>query len=122
MTISSFAVSETCIDALHFLERNHGPKLLITDMLARTVADGKINVTTLQGECRALPSGLDIYTLGFPCTPWSFRGVRGGFEDANSMPLRAGIATIKTNEPTIWVIECVSHLGDVTLFCCGTSH
>jgi site-specific DNA-cytosine methylase len=107
IAVSLFAGSERCSDALRFLERNHHPKVLMADMMERMFGDGVVAAKTIHGEAADLPSGLGAYSLGFPCTPWSMRGRRGGFEDSNSQPFQIGLRTIRTLAPLTWTLECV---------------
>ena len=80
---------------------------MIGDMVERIFSNGAASAKTIQGETRQLPLGLGAYTLGFPCTPWSMRGRRGGFEDENSQPFQVGVQTILSLKPLTWTLECV---------------
>ena len=78
---------------------------------------------------------VDVYCLGFPCTPWSLslglicvpcpvvslrkvcswfslrRGEGQGFRDKNCSPLHIGIYTIKVAKPRVFALECATGLS-----------
>jgi site-specific DNA-cytosine methylase len=61
---------------------------------------------TIDGNRVEMPTGkLDLYVLGFPCTPWSLRGEGAGFDDENCKPFWAGISTIMHALPKTFVME-----------------
>ena len=61
---------------------------------------------TLDQKDLEIPNGkLDLYVLGFPCTPWSLRGQGCGFQDPNAKPFWAGISTLKVICPKTFVME-----------------
>lgn len=100
-------VSEKCTDALHFLAKNFQPKILVTDMTKRIFRDDKVFVTDLGGKEVQFPTQVGAYAMGFPCTPWSLRGLGTGFGDDNAKPLQVGIVTILKTKPKTWLLECV---------------
>jgi len=95
-------------NSLYFLEKNHDPKILSRNMTDRTIIDGKVWDQDLKtGAAAQIPDGLDVYVLGFPCTPWSLRGAGAGYDDPNAKPLFVGLATIAEVKPKVFVLECV---------------
>ena len=59
-------------DAQHFLELNHKPRIISKCMTERRLVSGEaldFNIKTQEWE--QIPTGLDVYCCGFPCTPWS---------------------------------------------------
>ncbi len=78
VVINVVGVCEKKIDCCVFLEENHSPRIISNDMCDRKIrdVDGKLHAYDLNiktGQYEELPHGIDIYGLGFPCTPWSRR-------------------------------------------------
>jgi len=98
-------------NCLRFVEINHDPVCMATDMLDRHIQFETNSVSVkdvVSTDSVLVPRGaIDVYVLGFPCTPWSRRGTGGGFTDPNSRPLEVGLKTIKELQPKLFVLECV---------------
>ena len=106
----------------------------------RTAENGATLVfDMLQGQWVEFPSAVDVYVLGYPCTPWSMllvvgcrccvsakfkssteafsvmlklrRGKGKGFQDANAKPFWVGIETIKGGKPKTFILECVEAMS-----------
>lgn len=110
ITVAPFAACDRKPCCLHFLEKNHQPKHLMADILNRQIkgkgADATVCTTTIEAEEVQIPKhNIDLYVLGFPCTPWSLRGDGGGFEDPNCKPFWAGLSTIVHALPNTFVME-----------------
>ena len=50
---------------------------------------------------------VDIYTCGFPCTPFSAKGMCRGWDDENSKPFFCTVDTLKSLRPRMFVLENV---------------
>ena len=50
---------------------------------------------------------VDIYTCGFPCTPFSAKGMCRGWDDENSKPFFSTVDTLKSLRPRMFVLENV---------------
>ena len=110
ITGAPFAARDRKPCCLHFLEKNRQPKHLMADILNRQVkgtgADATVCTTTIEAEEVQIPKrNVDMYALGFPCTPRSLRGYGGGFEDPNCKPFWAGLSTIVRALPSTFVME-----------------
>ena len=57
-----------------------------------------------------VPRHLGVYVLGFPCTPWSMRGLGKGWNDPHAAPFFVGIESIKRIQPLILAMECAPFL------------
>ncbi len=62
----------------------------------------------------SMPSGIDLYVLCFPCTPWSRRGRRLGLEDPEARPFYIGVHTISVLKPCLFLMENSEAISDVT--------
>jgi site-specific DNA-cytosine methylase len=60
------------------------PKFFFADLIDRAFPDKAIRTKTLDGTEITLTreaANLDLYVAGFPCTPFSDKGKRGGWQD-----------------------------------------
>jgi hypothetical protein len=76
MTVNLTGCCDKNVDSLYFCALNHNPRILVKDMMERKIIDEgghkKVMVFDLRtSEWVSIPEGLDVYGLGFPCTPWS---------------------------------------------------
>ena len=76
LTVNLTGCCDKNLDALYFCAVNHNPRILVRDMMERKIVDEdgrqKVMVFDLRtSEWVSMPEGLDVYGLGFPCTPWS---------------------------------------------------
>lgn len=88
----------------------HRPRHCAMDLFDRDWASGSYNCCLTKTAQQMPPQGIDYYVCGFPCTPWSRRGKRLGFEDANSQHCFACIKTIAYINPIVFVMENVADL------------
>jgi site-specific DNA-cytosine methylase len=90
-----------------FIIANHCPKRFSQDIFARDFASGRYQCS-VTGTAQELPKrGLDVYCAGFPCTPWSTRGNRLGWDDKNSKHAFQCVKTIAYTLPAIYILENV---------------
>lgn len=101
-------------DCLQFIDTNHSPRCLVDEMKSRRIDDlndsngSQVLVYDLKTQSwQYIPQHIGVYTLGFPCTPWSMRGLGKGWEDPNAAPFFVGIETIQRVQPMVFVLECV---------------
>lgn len=96
-----------------FVKANHAPLHASTNMEQRNMRDGKY-WCSLHQENHDLPkSGIDVYVAGYPCSPWSRRGLRTGFDHPDIKPFLIGMETIEYMKPAVWMMETVAGAGDV---------
>ena len=92
-----------------FARLNHAPKHMSEQMEHRNFQTGQVHCT-IHGENHNLPRhGVDLYVGTFPCTPWSRRGKRTGFDHPDAEVSIIGFKTIAFVGPAIFVLE----LGEV---------
>ena len=61
----------------------------------------------------SLPSsGIDLYVAGFPCTPWTRRGSRQGWDSPDIKPFKIGFKTIRRIQPALWLYEVPEGVRD----------
>ena len=76
ITVNVVGVCEAKQDCRVFLEDNHKPRIISANMRDRKIkeVDGVLcafDLNVKSGHYDQLPEGIDIYGLGFRCTPWS---------------------------------------------------
>ena len=92
-----------------FTRLNHDPKHMSERMQHRNFENGQIHCT-IHGENHDMPKqGVDLYVGTYPCSPWSRRGKRTGFDHADAEISIIGFKTIAFLGPAVFVIE----LGEV---------
>jgi site-specific DNA-cytosine methylase len=96
-----------------WLQQHLRPKHVFIDMNARLWRDDAI---TMRGK-DAQPvtftraeANLDLYVVGFMCTPFSDKGLRQGWQDEASNTFISAIRTLKTLRPRVAVFENVTGL------------
>ena len=92
-----------------FARLNHDPRHMSEQMEHRNFQTGQVHCTT-HGENHDMPRhGVDLYVGTYPCTPWSRRGKRTGYDHPDAEVSIIGFKTIAFIGPAVFVIE----LGEV---------
>ena len=91
--------------ALAFVEMNHKPLHTMCNMTQRNFGEGKFFCSTHQVNHPLPKVGLDVYIGAYPCSHWSRRGRRTGFDHPEAQLLLVGAQTIVATAPAIWVLE-----------------
>ena len=92
-----------------FARLNHAPRHISERMEHRNFQTGQVHCMT-HGENHPMPRhGVDLYVGTYPCTPWSRRGKRTGFDHPDAEVSIIGFKTIAFIGPAVFVIE----LGEV---------
>ena len=98
--------------AQRFVLQNMQPKHITPSMEQRNF---KTNTYYCQ-RCATnhqLPVGeIDVYVAGFPCTPWTRRGKRRGWDHPDVLPMKIGFKTIKVVQPAVWLYEVPEGVDD----------
>ena len=117
----SIFASDIRRSAQRWLQEHIKPMALFADMLSRKhFADGMSGLTTLGKDMRLSKeeSDLDFYVVGFPCTPFSVRGAKLGFDDDVAQTFWSTVRTVSTMRPRGVLLENVKGLA--TSKCLGT--
>ncbi len=97
-----------------FILAHHRPVTFARDLFQRDFESGAYHCS-IQNKKLLLPTtGIDLYTAGFPCTPWSPRGRRLGFDHQQADHAFACVRTIRHMQPCIFILEnvvAVQHSG-----------
>ena len=92
-----------------FARINHDPRHMSERMEHRNFQTGQVHCMT-HGENHDMPRhGVDLYVGTYPCSPWSRRGRRTGYDHSDSEVSIIGFKTIAFIGPAVFVIE----LGEV---------
>lgn len=90
---------------LKFANLNHHPKHTSTAMEQRNFETGKIWCETHKENHDLPKQGVDLYVGTYPCSPWSRRGKRTGFDHPDAQAFFIGLHTIVFLAPAVWIIE-----------------
>jgi site-specific DNA-cytosine methylase len=88
-----------------FANLNHHPKHTSTAMEQRNFETGKIWCETHKENHDLPKQGVDLYVGTYPCSPWSRRGKRTGFDHPDAQAFFIGLRTIVFLAPAVWIIE-----------------
>ena len=104
----SLALYYTCDSdarSIAFAKANHHPQHVGTNMTQRNFTSG-VFWCTLEEKNLPIPRvGVDVYVGTYPCSPWSRRGLRTGWDHPSVEPFRIGLRTICHMQPAVWIIE-----------------
>lgn len=90
-----------------FILAHHRPVTFARDLFERDFESGTYHCS-IQNKKVPLPTtGIDLYTAGFPCTPWSPRGRRLGFDHTQAGHAFACVRTIRHMQPCVFILENV---------------
>jgi len=98
--------------AIEFAKANHQPSHISDNIESRNLEEGKIWCSKCQQNHDLPTEGIDIYVAGYPCSPWSRRGTRTGFQHKDIKPFQIGIPTINIIRPVIWLWETAEGVAD----------
>ena len=102
-----YGACDKCTKAKELTMINHSPDHFTSDIYHRNLQAGTYDCDKCQST-HALPSdGIHMYLSGFPCTPWSSRGTRTGFEHADGKQYLQTCDTISWMNPVFFCIEHV---------------
>lgn len=94
---------------LKFVGENFNPRHTSGDMKHRNFTNGTFHDNKSNIAVDLPREGIDIYVCCFPCTPWSARGRRGGFDDPESWLCQQMFDTIAFLKPSVFYIENVGN-------------
>ena len=108
--LKPYFICDTCKACRKFAAKNYAPLHTSTNMYDRNFEDGTFDCSTCGFEHDIPTTGIDFYMCGFPCGPWSMRGLQRGFEDADGDLGFQAIKTIKLMKPCFFGLENVMGL------------
>ena len=91
--------------SIAFAQANHQPQHVGSNMSQRNFTSGEFWCTLREGNFPIPRVGVDLYVGTYPCSPWSRRGPRTGWEHPSVEPFRIGVQTLSYIQPAVWIIE-----------------
>ena len=86
-------------------KQNFAPRHDGKDMRQRNFQTGEIWCSTCSANIPMPQSGLDLYVGTYPCSPWSRRGPRTGWDHPSAELFHIGMETLAFLHPATWIIE-----------------
>ena len=75
------------------------------DMQQRNFNTGEVRCTQCPRNLPLPKRGIDLYVGTYPCSPWSRRGTRAGWDHPSVDAFRIGVETTAYIQPAVWIIE-----------------
>ena len=91
--------------SIAFAQANHQPQHVGSNISQRNFTSGECWCTLRKGNFPIPRVGVDLYVGTYPCSPWSRRGPRTGWEHPSVEPFRIGVQTLSYIQPAVWIIE-----------------
>ena len=99
--------------AKKIIEQNHDPRHYTDDILLDRDLKAGTYMCSKCGVRHEFPkTGIDIYVGSYPCTPWTRRGTRTGFQHHDAQCFVVGIGTVFTLKPCVWAFETTEGVDD----------
>ena len=105
VSLMLYYTCESEAKSLVFAKANHHPKHVGSNMSQRNFASGVFWCTVHEENFPIPQSGVDLYVGTYPCSPWSRRGPRTGWDHPSVEPFRIGIQSLSYMQPAVWIIE-----------------
>lgn len=107
-----FCACEKDPRARAFIRSNHSPMHTSDDMLHRDFGSGQYYCDQCGANHDLPETGIDVYVAGYPCSPWSRRGLRSDFNHPDIKPLLIGLQTVNYMRPALWLMETTEGVDD----------
>ena len=99
--------------AKKIINQNHDPLHYTDDILLDRDLEAGTYMCSKCGVRHEFPkTGIDIYVGSFPCTPWTRRGKRTGFQHDDAQCFIVGLETVFTLKPCVWAFETTEGVDD----------
>ena len=105
VSLMLYYTCESEAKSLVFAKANHHPKHVGSNMSQRNFARGVFWCTMHEENFPIPQSGVDLYVGTYPCSPWSRRGPRTGWDHPSVEAFRIGIQSLSYMQPAVWIIE-----------------
>ena len=105
VSLGLYYTCESDPKSIAFAKANHQPEHVGTDMSQRNFTSGEFWCALIGDNISIPKAGVDVYVGTYPCSPWSRRGPRTGWDHPSVQPMRIGLQTISYTQPAVWIIE-----------------
>lgn len=107
-----FCACEKDKRARDFMMANHAPMHVSDDITHRNFVEGKFWCEKCETNHPLPDSGIDVYIAGYPCSPWSRKGLRTDFSHPEIQPFLVGMKTVNALKPAVWLMETTEGVDD----------
>ena len=105
VSLALYFTCESDPKSIVFVKENHQPQHVGNDMSQRNFESGKFWCILHEENIPMPQAGVDLYVGTYPCSPWSRRGPRNGWDHPSVEPMCIGLQTISYIQPAVWIIE-----------------
>lgn len=107
-----YCACETDKRARQYIKANHSPAHCSDDMMHRNFEEGKFWCEMCMDNHQLPREGIDVYVAGYPCSPWSRKGLRTDFEHPEIQPFLIGMQMVNFVRPAVWLMETTGGVED----------
>ena len=113
MDLNLYCACEHDPAAKKIINQNHDPLHYTDDILLDRDLEAGTYMCSKCGVRHEFPkTGIDIYVGSFPCTPWTRRGKRTGFQHDDAQCFIVGLGTVFILKPCVWAFETTEGVDD----------
>ena len=105
VALSLYYTCDSDSQSLAFARRNHGPLHASDNITQRNFSRGEFWDTWRQDNFPIPAVGVDLYVGTYPCSPWSRRGARTGWDHPAVQAMHIGLQTLSYIQPAVWIVE-----------------
>ena len=95
-----------------FIKANHTTLHTSDDMNHRDLTSGQYYCDQCSINHDIPQTGIDLYVAGYPCSPWSRKGLRTDFDHPDIKPFLIGLQTVNLMRPALWLMETTEGVDD----------
>ena len=103
--VSMYCSCDLDPECLRLTQMRYRPQHLCNNIVHRNFQSGQFYCMLAKDNIALPREGIDLYVGTYPCSPWSRRGNRLGWDHPDIMPLRVGIQSIEYMRPVTFVLE-----------------
>jgi len=105
LAVNLYCACDLDKDCRRLAQHMYQPTHLSSDVRHRNFDQGKFFCELCQENIDMPQTGIDLYVGTYPCSPWSRRGKRSGWDHPEIIPLFIGLQTIRYMRPATFVLE-----------------
>lgn len=105
LRVSMYCSCDLDKECLRLTQMRYRPQHLCSNIVERNFQLGQFYCMLAEKNITLPREGIDLYVGTYPCSPWSRRGKRSGWDHPDIIPLHIGIQTVEYMRPATFVFE-----------------